>query len=219
MKRFCYLALFIGLAIDFHAQSPLMFPWNPDQNGDAHVGVTDLTGFLSVYGSQFSNTLQSTDGSVAFHIADNPMSWAECNSYCYSLEGPWELISQTVAIENLSEVQTLFPLETFGSEYFWVQSSPTTPKAARWEEQSENDYGLGFNWTNASAFGPKRTCACMLEERPRIEYSFCYLEALPGNVEEFQECAELKANGGWYPLGGVAQDYGRIFQAFWRWAE
>ena len=37
------------------------YPWNPDWNNDNFVGSSDLTGFLSAYGSEFGNPPEPCD--------------------------------------------------------------------------------------------------------------------------------------------------------------
>ena len=37
------------------------YPWNPDWNNDNFVGSSDLTGFLSVYGSEYGNPPEPCD--------------------------------------------------------------------------------------------------------------------------------------------------------------
>jgi hypothetical protein len=52
------------------------YPWNPDWNNDNFVGSSDLTGFLSAYGSEFGNPPEPCDydgtpfEELVFGIAD-----------------------------------------------------------------------------------------------------------------------------------------------------
>ena len=59
--------LFVALTTESAAQSfPL--PYNPDENGDGLIGVADLQGLLSNYGSEFSGAVISEDGeSLGWH--------------------------------------------------------------------------------------------------------------------------------------------------------
>ena len=44
------------------AQSTITYPYNPDGNADALIGVTDLQDMLSVYGGAFSPSEIQIDG-------------------------------------------------------------------------------------------------------------------------------------------------------------
>ena len=46
------------------AQSPYL-PYNPDENADGLIGVADLQGLLSLYGSEFSSAILSDNGNIA----------------------------------------------------------------------------------------------------------------------------------------------------------
>ena len=57
-----HLTILLTMAITFTglAQNNLIeeYPWNPDSNFDNFIGVSDLTGFLSVFGEQFGSPPQ-----------------------------------------------------------------------------------------------------------------------------------------------------------------
>ena len=50
------------------AQSPYL-PYNPDENADGLIGVADLQGLLSAYGSEFSSAILSDNGNIAVSSA------------------------------------------------------------------------------------------------------------------------------------------------------
>ena len=49
------LALGIACAADAQSTTIHESPWNPDWNNDNFIGSSDLTGFLSAFGSEFGN--------------------------------------------------------------------------------------------------------------------------------------------------------------------
>lgn len=55
--------LVLGIAFAAGAQGTTIqeYPWNPDWNNDNFVGSSDLTGFLSAFGSEFGNPPEPCD--------------------------------------------------------------------------------------------------------------------------------------------------------------
>ena len=55
--------LALGIACAAGAQGTTIheYPWNPDWNNDNYVGSSDLTGFLSAFGSEFGNPPEPCD--------------------------------------------------------------------------------------------------------------------------------------------------------------
>ena len=81
--------LFIALTTESAPQSfPL--PYNPDENGDGLIGVVDLQGLLSNYGSEFSGTVISEDGENAITYMGE-MAYPLCAMACENLPGMWRL--------------------------------------------------------------------------------------------------------------------------------
>ena len=61
MKRLVALMM-CAVSLGAAAQSTITYPYNPDGNADAHIGVTDLQDMLSVYGGAFSPSEIQIDG-------------------------------------------------------------------------------------------------------------------------------------------------------------
>ena len=61
MKRFVAMVL-CAVSLGAAAQSTITYPYNPDGNADALIGVTDLQDMLSVYGGAFSPSEIQIDG-------------------------------------------------------------------------------------------------------------------------------------------------------------
>ena len=216
------LPLFLwATAFNSNAQGDFNLPWNPDENGDLLVGVADLQSFLAVYGTEFSNVSSSQDGSFAFHKADQEMTRPECNNYCSLLPGPWTIPTKRNAYDHFDIIQSL----TQQGEDFYIQDETNltnTDMYMFWgipTNGNSSQDGPYFQYSSSLYDYFDRSCLCAIQQRPKVEYEFCYLEALPGNDDNFRGCVAEKASLGWYPLGGVTQDYGRLYQAFWRWAE
>ena len=219
MPKLPFLLALICVPLFAGAQGTFNLPWNPDENGDMTIGVADLQAFLSVYNSEFTNVSVSGDGSIAFHLADEELNRTLCEQYCKQLPGPWNIASDVECFQNVDEISTMLPQWNDGE--WWLRSSDLSfsesiLKTAKWSTYAGQIY---IGQSQAShAYLPEK-CLCSIQERQRVQYDFCYLEALPENESQFRQCVEEKTSEGWYPLGGVAQDYGRMYQAFWRWEQ
>ena len=217
--------LFVAVTTDSAAQSfPL--PYNPDENGDGLIGVVDLQGLLSNYGSEFSSAVLSEDGESAITYMGE-MAYPLCAQACRNLPGMWDIST----IEDLGliwdEVGGTKSTQT-AADKIWI----TLPEGTRqfssfgrfWNYQY--DYGIthsGFGNQNGNF---EYDCYCAARQLPRVEYSYCD----GGNIEE---CTSTKVQEGWYPLSGISthenlgysgsgyQNSGNTHhsQAFWRWAE
>ena len=213
--------LFIALTTESAAQSfPL--PYNPDENGDGLIGVVDLQGLLSNYGSEFSGTVISEDGENAITYMGE-MAYPLCAMACENLPGMWRLPT----IEQLGLVW---------DEVNDAQGSPNTyilsdPMGA--EVNIGGGDGLfslrvynrnGYLYGSANAIQENK-CYCAARQLPRVDYSYC-------EGPFIQDCASEKLLEGWLPLQGITSHHrypgaGSVqgvewqwkVQAFWRWAE
>lgn len=220
MNRFPVLTLtaatlFLGASA--FGQFPTL-PYNPDDNADGLIGVADLQGLLSQYGNEFSASVLSSDVALV-RIDQDGLGILDCLSNCNALPGPWQMLTTEVAALNINAVAELVPVSaqysTGAQNYFWTEYNGTSGNATKYYTVE----GIrAFSNVSSVSYTP-RACLCYAQGRPHIEYDFCYLEALPGDDSEFRACLDSKASEGWYPLGGVAQDYGRMYQAFWRWEQ
>lgn len=221
--------LFIALTTESSAQS-FTLPWNPDSNGDNLIGVVDLQSFLSVYNTDFEQSQFNADSSLLLVLAPERLTYYQCVNYCAQLPSHFSIpsIVEAHAFDELPYLDwSIWWVETPESileesviangtpSYFQLSGSPPN-----YSQDNIAPHQLSTT-TNVSGGIDSQglNCPCIAKARPKIEYDFCYLEALPGNDQNFRDCVEGKAQEGWYPLGGVAQDYGRMYQAFWRWAE
>ena len=222
------LLLMIGFGA--FAQIDFNLPWNPDSNGDNLIGVIDLQSFLSVYNTEFEESQFNADSSLLLVLAPERLTYYQCVNYCAQLPGHFSMPS-------IAEAHAFDELPYLDFAYWWVETPDSffeeaaitngTPTYFQLSGSSPNSYEDNvpphqFYATPNIGGGIDEqgySCPCIAKARPKIEYDFCYLETLPGNDQNFRDCVEGKAQQGWYPLGGVAQDYGRMYQAFWRWAE
>ena len=225
---FTTLLLMVGFGT--FAQVNFNLPWNPDSNGDNLIGVVDLQSFLSVYNTEFEQTQFNADSSLLLVLAPERLTYYQCVNYCAQLPGPFSMPS-------ISEAHAFDELPYLDFAYWWVETPDSFLEEAAIANGTPSYYQLSGSPPNAyeDNIAPHQfsttpnvgggideqgnSCPCIAKAIPKIEYDFCYLEALPGNDQNFRDCVEGKAQQGWYPLGGVAQDYGRMYQAFWRWEQ
>lgn len=177
--------LFASISTAICAQS-FPFPYNPDENGDGLIGVADLQGLLSAYGSEFSSVVLSEDSSVALYHAGT-MPYFQCLGTCASLTGRWELISPSSVGQALEEIvpnnQYGYYQDDFGDDKIPLFKGDGV---VAWE-----------SWSNA---GLERHCICETRQLPKVEYSHCSGGA-PSEVA-FNQCISEKLAEGWYPLSG-----------------
>ena len=55
------LALVVAVTAGAQGTTIHEYPWNPDWDNDNHIGSSDLTGFLSAFGSEFGNPPEPCD--------------------------------------------------------------------------------------------------------------------------------------------------------------
>ena len=97
--------LFVALTTESAAQSfPL--PYNPDENGDGLIGVADLQGLLSNYGSEFSSAILSDNGNIAV-VEVGELDYYRCRSTCASLPGAWSIVNENSVGLVLDEIDGL----------------------------------------------------------------------------------------------------------------
>ena len=83
MNRILSLLVLLAFSTMVQAQSPYL-PYNPDENGDGLIGVADLQGLLSAYGSEFSSAILSDNGNIAV-VEVGSLNYYKCRSTCASL--------------------------------------------------------------------------------------------------------------------------------------
>ena len=102
MNRILSLLVLLAFSTMVQAQSPYL-PYNPDENGDGLIGVADLQGLLSAYGSEFSSAILSDNGNIAVVEVGNGLSYYGCRANCASLPGPWSIVDENtvgLVLEN-----------------------------------------------------------------------------------------------------------------------
>jgi hypothetical protein len=201
MKYFITIVI-AACSLNVFSQGTPQLPWNPDENGDGFIGVSDLQGLLSQYGLDFNAAILSEDGENAIvDLGDLP--YPICASSCRNLPGFWSVAS----LEDLGLVWPL-PSNTY---HIWLNSSGTNlnPKLLYYSQSTW--------YINEQMYSSAR-CYCAAHEMPKVEYSYC-------EGSSIQVCAENKVTNGWFPLGGISTSYVTLSsshietQAFWRWAE
>ena len=187
------------------AQGPVEFPWNPDSDGDDFIGVNDLMALLGEFDSVFSEEgLYLSEDSLSAMYNSGPQNFFECHMACRNLPGQWRM-------PELSEVFVV-------NQEMWLNST-LGDMAINGEPHFINNSGRISHTYSDHAIG----CFCVTKERPKVQYSYCYATQGYGTLED---CANTKAELGWYPLGGIGTstntnepDGVHLVQAFWRWAE
>ena len=205
--------LFVALTTESAAQSfPL--PYNPDENGDGLIGVADLQGLLSNYGSEFSSAVLSEDGESAITYMGE-MAYPLCAQACRNLPGMWDIST----IEDLGLIwdEVGGTKSVSAADQIWI----ALPEGTREFSSFGKFYNYQYNWgISQSGFGGQNgnyeyDCYCAARQLPRVEYTYC-------EGTDIQECANEKVEAGWYPLEGITKiSYNgqNKIQAFWRWAE
>ncbi len=220
MNRILSLLVLLALSTMAQAQSPYL-PYNPDENADGLIGVADLQGLLSAYGSEFSSAILSDNGNIAVVEVGN-MDYYRCRSTCASLPGAWSIVNENSVGLVLDEIvyQAFFdaPVSGSGNTVYYVTSN-----------------GESYGSTGLSA-DIERECFCYAKQRPRVEYSYC--SGGTPSEEAFNQCISEKLAQGWYPLSGFPNHHDiqahdgaqnspvistyyeqRTHASFWRWEQ
>ena len=214
MKHFM-TALVCLFAMNMSAQTGFVeFPYNPDSDNDDIIGIEDLMGLLSLYGSEFSEEglYLSTDSTDALYHTGS-MYYPQCYKSCNDLPGNWHIPTRDEMYKHdlASLTGTGCFIQADVSGYGDLSPEYHRTMFVGYASSNSNNGRMtsdGYNY--------QRQCYCAAHERPNVEYSFCE------GVEIFEVCAQEKVAAGWYPLGGNSQIsyYGpHKLQAFWRWAE
>ncbi|MGY8942108.1 MAG: hypothetical protein ACKVJH_08765 [Flavobacteriales bacterium] len=233
-----YLMTLMALVVAVTAGAQVTYPWNPDSNADEFIGFNDILDILAVYGAEFSpeNLICNTDSSSVI-VYTGEMRFAECVRSCYELSGNWEIPSRMELyrfdIAELQDGPTW--INSIGLEHYMPFANTT------YQYIIETGYG-GAAALSYSQNTIEEHCYCYTEERPKLEYDYCFGSEPTNSV--FLECVEDKLADGWYPLSGwindfTTQGYGdwegtfsnslvydariapvaKSHAAFWRWAE
>ena len=218
MNRILSLLVLLAFSTMAQAQSPYL-PYNPDENADGLIGVADLQGLLSAYGSEFSSAILSDNGNIAVVEVGN-MDYYRCRSTCASLPGAWSLVNENSVGLVLDEIS--------GNAFFDARHVSGSG-AAYWYVASD---GESYNSTGSSTDN-ERECFCYAKQRPRVEYSYCSGGA--PSEEAFNQCISEKLAEGWYPLSGFPMEHSRqgatgsaayplsyepqTHASFWRWEQ
>ena len=202
--------LAVVLTSKLSAQSfPL--PYNPDENGDGLIGVADLQGLLSNYGSEFSGAVISEDGESAITYMGE-MAYPVCATACENLPGIWKMPKD----EDLGLVWE--EVSALGSQTWLQKESSSTVYLSNSNSHVYSyieNLGNGVKRYTSNILGYSLRCYCTARQLPRVEYAYC-------EGTDIQGCANEKVEAGWYPLEGVTKiSYNgqNKIQAFWRWAE
>ena len=214
-------ALFVSSLVV--AQWPSL-PYNPDENGDGHIGVVDLQGLLANYGNEFASAVISEDGESAITYMGN-MDYPPCALLCENLPGVWKVPTLEQLGLVWEEVNVGSPAGTWLLPPSGAGDVGTTVGDGAFTLRIYNSNGNQYGSAKAKE---SNRCYCAAKQLPRVEYSFCLttddtyndLNATGSGATVFQSCCDDKVENGWYPLGGLSKgatnDGG---QAFWRFAQ
>ena len=216
MNRILSLLVLLALTTMAQAQSPYL-PYNPDENADGLIGVADLQGLLSAYGSEFSSAILSDNGNIAV-VEVGSLNYYLCRSACASLPGAWSLVNENSVGLILNQI---------GGGEAWFEPMYTES----WQHEAFKITGSGNpNPDNAQN---EHQCFCYAKQRPRVEYSYC--SGGTPSEEAFNQCINEKLAQGWYPLSGFPTPRDRqasvyynnnntfynaqTHASFWRWEQ
>ena len=222
MNRILSLLVLLAFTTMAQAQSPYL-PYNPDENADGLIGVSDLQGLLSLYGSEFSSAILSDNGNIAV-VEVGSLNYYKCRSTCASLPGAWSIVNENSVGLILDQVNGGY------AAWFYPQhiNGSTTVAFGISTSGESNDY----SYLNTDI---EKQCFCYAKQRPRVEYSYCSGSA--PSEEAFNQCISEKLAEGWYPLsgfpnhhdkqgytGGQVSNVNVSFQnithaSFWRWEQ
>ena len=218
MNRFFTLLL---AASCLTAVGQVEFPYNPDENGDGFIGVVDLQGLLSAYGTEFDNSVFLSENELAAAFDFGQLNYFQCAKSCSSLPGRWKIPS----LHEAAQVLDAFPDETWA----WLQSEPnvgtfstsTATGGYGYLAMRFNKDAMGsYSGVERAKYSAQSNCQCFTSEMRKVEYDACFVG---NNGPEFMDCCQEKVSQGWYPLEVNPFNYGGASisngQAFWRWAE
>ncbi len=195
-------------------------PYNPDENGDGLIGVADLQGLLSQYGSEFSSATLAEDGESALVFVGD-LAYPVCVQSCANLPGRWNLPT----LEDLGIVWD----EVGGTQSqnstnsIWIALPEGTQNYNQVGRFSNYQYAWGISQIN---FGDQNgnvihECYCAARQLPRVEYFTCTASCSDG-AAALDACVNEKLSEGWYPLNAQRQQqvYSTCFwPPLWRWAD
>lgn len=214
MNRILSLLVLLAFTTVVQAQSPYL-PYNPDENADGLIGVADLQGLLSAYGSEFSSAILSDNGNIAV-VEVGSMNYYQCRSTCSSLPGAWSIVNENSVGLVLDEIQ---------SNAFFDARHVSGSSGAYWFVYNDGESSNG----TGSGTDIERECFCYAKQRPRVEYTYC--SGSSPYTSAFNQCISEKLAEGWYPLSGFltprdrqASNNSTNYQekthaSFWRWEQ
>ena len=196
-------------------------PYNPDENGDGLIGVSDLQSFLAAYNSEFSSAASSNG--IAFILIGEEMTKAECMTACNALSGPWGLPTTSEVSENVYLVYEAVGIEPDESLNFWGVNTGYTD-----EYSSSDDYaphGVSIRdeiWVvpyssgievQAGLEGNASTidCLCSVAERPKMEYMRIVQD---GDTPTMNSMVNELLGDGWY-----IHTTDELWMHLWRWKD
>ena len=136
------LALVVAVTAGAQGTTIHEYPWNPDWNNDNFVGSSDLTGFLSAFGSEFGNPPEPCDydgtpledfylnlisGDVVLDSMFIEFQIQDVSSYY--VPGCPEMLTDTVIITEVGMLDNIGTIGCSGGSWgdiLWSVSGPTT---------------------------------------------------------------------------------------------
>jgi hypothetical protein len=150
------LALVVAVTSGAQGTSIHEFPWNPDWNNDNQIGSSDLTGFLSVFGSEFGSppdqcnyegtTLENLiiagcypDGFEGFVLDSIFMEYSFENTETYYLPGCPESVTDTIYYQN--QIMMTEWISSGGGTSLLYGYPPNGIGYNRWQFTFDEEYG------------------------------------------------------------------------------
>ena len=191
-------------------------PYNPDSEPDGYIGVGDVLELLVMFGQTFTpDGIYVNDDSTHVLMDMGSMTYPECEYTCqFALPGFWR-------VSTLADLGAAW--ETAQAEEAWISMKDVQLHGLQVSYITTAYADEVANGTQTTPqLNANHSCFCATHERPKVEYSYCYGDALNG----IQGCCDEKVQDGWYPLGSLinsnpyaAENHTRLSQAFWRWAD
>ena len=196
-------------------------PYNPDENGDGLIGVSDLQSFLAAYNSEFSSAASSNG--IAFILIGEEMTKAECMTACNALSGPWGLPTTSEVSENVYLVYEAVGIEPDESLNFWGVNTGYTDDYASTDDYVPHGvslqdeiwvvpYSSGIDVQAATENNAnERNCLCSVAERPKMEYMRIVQD---GDTPTMNSMVNELLGDGWY-----IHTTDELWMHLWRWKD
>lgn len=199
-----HLVFLLAMTITFSGVAQSEYPYNPDENNDGYIGLVDLLGLLTLFGSDFTpEELSFNDDAAMLDLG--PMYFGRCVVECSRLEGDWKVSD----IEGIGA----FEEELLPNTWYWVESIENGGVGGSSTYRLPAIMNTSFQTALVNEDIDSRRCACLTRAYPEVEY-----QCLSVPFNEFATAAQELIDQGYKPAGGPSPRTGSssCFGCFWR---